>query len=786
MAANPGGGSWIPAVLFLFALFQPNGIDAAYSKGNVDARATTRPAAVVLEYFPRAPELSRLKISFPSIFNLDTRLGLRYFHPLVQSIGFSNQHCGPEGRLLLPGNRQYNSELIFFLRIAGQRRRLIPGADGAGVTVYVGPGRIKEEWVWSDNLALTRICFHSQSSQAVGIRCTVHNRSKYTLNALRLEARLHDPELTARFRDPKTQKEEDDEIFADPRSGILYNRDGTIREESWLAAGWGPESGSITSGEPQDETSAFSGEWKPDTADLLVSLETPAQDLAPGQTHTSVFWLTWGYDRHTVTRYMVNLRRHPGYGRWEEKINASNSQGMTFTCRDPYLTYLFQSVKSWAFWMASLDPFGYPLFSSIAEPGPASPEKAAAGLGGLLAFGRTKAVKKFLDHWLEQRSETPDAAYTLIMAWQYYLLTQDKKWLNENIERIQEVLKYLAGMDRNGDGLPEYDFSQHPSQTWFGLGTGNSRSEIQLAVPAMAAVRAFRSGEKLLKASAGKRSLLAGKYRLLAKQCEQTLSRQYWEPGLGSRGYYAFARLRDQGITIKHRTAGVVEAVLHKVGDTPKQTAILHELWSNSNWRNSGGQYCKMIKDDELDGEEKKIYQRGRIDYRRTHQILMAGFLRPELASQALDRLRRYARAVVLDPQILALPGSSNSSSAGVDLAALNLIDLIVRGLGGLEPDPLGLRVCLPAYTQPLEVELKAFPYHGAKINLRIQEACKGKKDRITVNGRNFKPGGLITKPELSQGRIDIVISRVTKNKVSGRKKSRSTRKAKTKRKRKR
>ncbi|MCK5219606.1 hypothetical protein KAR10_08790, partial [bacterium] len=563
MAVNTGWGSWIPAVLLLSALFQPKGIGAADSKENVDARAATRPAAVVLEYFPRAPELSRLKFNFPSTFNLNTRLGLRYFHPLVQNIGFSNKHCGPEGCLLLPGNRQYNSELIFSLRTAGQRRVLIPGAEGAGVTVYVGPGRIKEEWTWSDGLALTRICFNPQSSQAAGIRCTVHNRSKYTLNALRLEVRLHDPEITTRLRNSKIRKEEDDEIFADPRTGILYQRDGTIREESWLAAGWGPESGSITSGDPQDETSVFPGSWKSKTANLLVSLETPAQDLAPGQTYTSIFWMAWGYDRHTVTRYMGNLRRHPGYGRWEEKINVYNTKGMTFSCRDPYLTYLFQSVKSWTLWMASRDPFGYPLFSSITEPDPAGPENAAAGMGGLLAFGQTKEVKKFLDHWLDQRSETPDMAYTLIMAWQYYLMTHDKKWLGENIERIQELLKYLAGMDRTGDGLPDYDFSPHSLRvlrSGYGSRAGNSRSEIQLVVPTMAAIRAFRSGEKLLKASARRKSVLAGKYRLLAKQCEQTLARQYWEAGLGSRGYYAFARLRDQGITIKHRAAGVVEA----------------------------------------------------------------------------------------------------------------------------------------------------------------------------------------------------------------------------------
>jgi len=786
MAANKGCGRWVPVVLVWGVFFQPNGAGAAYPNANVDSRTATRPAAVVLEYFPRAPELSRLKFHFPSAFNLDTRLGLRYFHPLVQSIGFSNNHCGPEGRLRLPGNRQYNSELTFSLRTADQRRSLIPGVDGAGVTVYMGPGRIKEEWIWPDGLALTRICFQPQSSHAVGIRCTVYNRSKYTLNGLRLEARLHDPEITARFHNPENRKEEDDEIFADPRSGILYHRDGTVREESWIAAGWGPESGLITSGESQEETSAFSGTRDPETADLMVSLETPAQDLAPGQPHTSIFWMTWGYDRHTVTRFMGNLRRHPGYGRWEEKINASNSQGMTFTCRDPYLTYLFQSVKSWTFWMASLDPFGYPLFSSTTEPDAAGPEKAVSGMGALLAFGLTKPVKKFLDHWLDQRSETPDAAYTLIMCWQYYLLTNDEKWLDENIERIQELLKYLAGMDRTGDGLPEYDFSPHRSRSGAGIRAGNSRSEIQLVVPAMAAIRAFRSGEKLLKAATRSKSRLAGKYRILAKQCEQTLARQYWEPGLGSRGYYAFARMVDRGLTIKHRAAGVVEAVLHQVGDAPKQTAILHELWSNPDWRKSGGQYCMLIKDDAQAEPANTVYERGRVDFGRTHQVLMAGFLQPELNSQALSRFRHYARAVVLDSQILALPGSSDDNSAGVDLAALNLIDLIVRGLAGLEPDPLGLRVRIPAYTQPLEVELKAFPYHGAKINLRIQEASKGKKNRITVNGRNFKPGGLITEPELSGGRIDIVITRVAKNEVSGRKKSRGARKAKTKRKRER
>ncbi|MCK5218109.1 hypothetical protein KAR10_01220, partial [bacterium] len=209
----------------------------------------------------------------------------------------------------------------------------------------------------------------------------------------------------------------------------------------------------------------------------------------------------------------------------------------------------------------------------------------------------------------------------------------------------------------------------------------------------------------------------------------------------------------------------------------------LHELWSNSAWRNSSEQYCRLLKEDELGRQAEKVYQREGIDFGSTHQVFMTGFIHPELASQALARFRRYARAVVLDSQILALPGSSNNNSAGVDLAALNLIDLIVRGLAGLEPDPFGLRVRIPAYTQPLEVELKAFPYHGAKINLRIQEACKGKKSRITVNGRNFKPGALITEQELSRGRIDIVISRVVENKVSGRKKSRGARRAKTKRK---
>jgi len=726
----------------------------------INARPTTAAAAVKLDYIFQAPELSSLKRIFPSpVSSLPSKIALSYYHPLIQICTYSEQHAGPSRYLILPGNRCFKADMLLAVHIGDEKRLLLPRIEGPMLTVVVRPGRIQEEWIWPDGIVLRRVCFQSPQYMGTGIRCVIHNQSASARNGLRLAMYLYDPEITA-CHALSDSGEADDEIFADPRTAALYQRDYLTREESWIGMGWGPEGGLITAGEQSGDVDTLAHRFNQPVAGITgmkISLETPAQDLLPGQFCAATFWTTWGNDRESVVCSLRQLRKASGYREWEEYVHAYNTCGMRFSCNNAELAYFFQSLKAWSPWMIRKDPSDQSCLTSLVDTNPVLPEQAVRGIEGLLAFQQRQEIRCYLDYWLDQRSETPAVAYTVILACRYLFLTQDKQWFKDNTIRLRELIKYLADMDPDGDGLPDY----HLPVNYYSGTAENSvyTQKYQFLIHAIAGIRAFHSAAYLLNSLGNnEQKALAKEYQCLAVRAENALADHFWRQQSGSPGYYAAARLPIQGSQLPYQSANAIEIVRHKLGDTDKQSAVFQELWTNSAWRTASERYRLYLNQDTEYAGNILLNQK-QVDFPLTHAILLAGLLNPQTASEAVERLLIYAKGVVTDPAVLAMPGKQNHNVTAIDIASLNLIELITRGLCGLEPVPTGLRVNLPLYKQDLAVEIHDLPYRNATVDVRVY-GHGGGKGTIIVNGRKIKPGAVISNKVLSQGRVSIEIRR--------------------------
>jgi hypothetical protein len=728
-------------------------------KPSLDSSVQLGASAAVPECAADSTEIVSLKRFCPPVFQPETRLALSYYHPLAQQQVFSRNHSGPDGWLYLPDYRQLETKLDFTILTGDERRLISPESAGASLTVFFSPGKIREEWVWPDGLALTRICFQAPNFPAVGIRFALHNGGHAPQGGLRLEACLQNPEITERLNNkPAARAEEDDELITDPRTGTLYQHDWITREPTWLAIGWSPEGGLISTGANQQESQPQDTQ---DSAGVTVRIETPAQDLSPDQAMAPVFWVTWGNDREAATRSLDKLRIYSGFSRWEEQVKDYSSQGMSFHCKDAYLCYLFQSLKSWVPWMVRTDTYGRVSVMPIDDPEWVLPEKAAAGMAGLMAFAKPESLEGYLDYWLDQRTEDPSGAYTLIMACRYYQVTGDRAWLDARRQRITNLLLYLESLDQDRDSLPEYTFPAEANSRALFQPEKNS-GQMQLAEAELATIRAFRCGADMLEQCG---SVEARRFRQKAEAMTAAFQAQYWEAGMGKKGYFLYGRVADQNLIDRHRDAGIADVVLHGIGKTDYQDAVFEELWNNPNWRTPKGRFRNVPSDDPGYRMRWETGQ-GLVNFQRTHDILLSGLVRPATATEAVRRLMIYSRETVQDPKMMALPGADTGRPSTLDVTALNLIDLITLGLCGLEVDCQGMRVHIPSYNQELDAEIRQFIYRGALINVRVNGAGGG-KGQITVNGRAVEPGTYIPKEAFSKGRVIIRIDRFPKKEPS-------------------
>ncbi len=723
--------------------------------------SSTRPAEVTLDYIARAPEISTLRFLSPPGLEPGFQTALSYYHPLILHLDYTSHSAGPVGRLDLPGERRLRTGLLFSVYIAGERRILQPGSQGVVLTTTVGPGSIREDWVWPDGVILNRAYYQSAGVVGSGMRCVIHNQGRARLKGVRLEARLRDPEISE-TRARRAESEADDEIAVDPRHATLYLRDYLRREESWLGMGWSEEGGLITAGESShDETIPWN---KPDTksAGLVVGMETPAQDLAPGQYFKAVFWMTWGPDRETVTARLDALFNKSGYYQWEEEAKKNTSRGVQFHCEDKYLVHLFQSIKGWANWMVRPNYHKKKYLYHLVKTSEIMPSGIIGNMEGFLILEHNEAIQNFLDHWLDQRTETPEVVATIILACQYFFRTQDKTWQQRNVERILELTRFLADLDHDQDGLPDY---QLPAEVYTELYPLLSpqhpayRRAMSFSDHALDSLWALRLSAEFLRQAANQEFQQEGdRFLRMAGQGEKTLEKNYWQAGLGQSGFYAYSRLVDTGFPVPYQGSGAIRVVRAGIGDQVKQKAVFLDLWNNPAWRTSQERYRYLLGEDKS-FPDIRIPGESQVDFFWTHEIFKAGLLDEKTAEEAVRRLLIYARGVVLDPEIMGLPGRKNQKPTGAKPAALSYFSLIFSGLGGLIPQSGGMRVVIPAYPQDLGVKIKRFPYQGAFIDLTVKGPGGG-TGTIIVNGKRFVPGGYLTKKVLASGRVRIEITR--------------------------
>ena len=714
-------------------------------------RAATS-TAMTLEYASENPHSLTLRRVSPFWETAPSRLLVSYYHPLALQLTYQAHHSGPDGILYLPGNRKLSSELEFGILLKNELRLFSPDAAGTSVTVSIHPGWIQEQWTWADGLAVDRVYFQPARAEAAGMHFWVRNRSRHALNGLRLVARLVEPEITARNGKRNPAPSEPDELMADPRTETLYLRDTLTQEESWMAFGWGPQGG-LMSGGGGGEASDFE--------ELAVRLETQAWDISAGQNQDAFFWMLWGCDQETVMLSLQQLRRQPEYLAWEQRLQADANQGMQCSCRDPYLTYWFNALKAWSAWMQHKDALGNVYLASVADLEPATAAEISAGAIGWMALGQANALRNCLDSGLDQHPDTPELAAWITLAYRYVVWTRDFHWLNENQQRLEELLNHLAELDVNGDGLPEYyelDFAGREEYNPF-IQRGNKPGGrmLQSASASIEAIAAFRQGAELLHWSKNKNRLNEAKYQAMAALGEETLEKRFWDPQLGRGGYYVYACMPETGRTAPHRGVGVMAAVDNRVGSPQHRAAVFQELWQTPSWRTPEQAY-RTLPGEDTDFNGEHAPGQGGVSLHWTHAVLLAGLLQPRTADEALKRLLFYSRQAALNPQRMGGLSSKPWQGQAADFSSLNLVELLLRGLAGLEPAPEGLRIHIPAYARNLNLKIQNVYYAGTWLNIRV--TGQGDQGRILINGREWEAGKLVPFSLLAKKENDILIER--------------------------
>lgn len=751
---------WVRPLAILVLGYFPASVYGAGLDTVPEAVPTSSTAMIQLDFVPQAPEISKLSGYFSSFEKTPSQILLAYYHPLVQELVYSGNQAGPAGTLYLPDGRRLETELLYSVFVAGEQRRLIPGIDNASVQMQIQPGKISEMWSWPDGIVLTRSYFQMNKGMGVGVRCTVHNQSGRSLQGLRFGVHLQEPEMTA-GNDPAQQVERDDELFADPREAILFQRDYLIREESWLAHGWSQEGGFIKAGE-HSSVHPHGEPLENELSGLVVSIETPAKDLDQGQFFTASFYSSWGIDRETVAGNMRKLRKNDDFYAWETANQQRSLQGMTVTTSHQELDFYFQMLKTWAGWMVCKDKYAAPGLTQVNSPDPVLPENLFIGVEGFLALGiwNHAAIENYLDDWFDQRAETVDIAYVILIACRYFQATHNEEWLAANILRLKELTKYFVDMDHNDNGLPEYHSPRktYPDNyTILPIESELQDKPLDFVKNVCISISAFREVAVVLRHNRMETNpALAVVCENKAKQGAKILEQTFWYPDLGSEGYYAYAVVKNGDYKIPIESIDPIWAVIENIGAPVKQKKVFQELWTHGKWRDRFERYRRFIVDQANYISQSR--QSTNSHFAISQTMLRLGLENKKSADQAFQRLTDYLEGVVYHPGVLAMPGHGGSDRSGVCIENLNFIEMLLKGLCGLEPLPEGLRIALPAMEQDFSLEIKNFSFRKTKINVKIKG--KGRRGEIFVDGRKVIPGTILSNRKLNKKQVTIKIVR--------------------------
>jgi hypothetical protein len=342
----------------------------------------------------------------------------------------------------------------------------------------------------------------------------------------------------------------------------------------------------------------------------------------------------------------------------------------------------------------------------------------------------------------------------------YFLWTHDSAWLVENAGRLADMLDALAEMDINGDGLPELSQTEAvlPGLSAWAKAEGKSAGFFyQGLAPSVAAVSAFRKGAELL-SLAGKENLqAAAKFRALADLGEETLKKGFWNAKSGQAGFYAYARLPESQTLVRIRSLDAVLFLIERLGPAGFQKAAAEELWENPHWRTGNGVWRSMPSDEAHYRGEGSLGQ-GSPDPARTLALLRYELNDPDQATAAAEAFLSFARQLVGDPGNLGGLSTRPGQSVIVDLESLQLMEMCLQGLAGLDFSLAGLRVHVPPYQQDLGVRLANLKYAGAILEVEVKGA--GTHGHIFVNNQPWESNRLIPWNAFPRGKARIVIQK--------------------------
>lgn len=701
-------------------------------------------------------QLSSIRLHTLAKKNKPLRLGIRYYHPIVQYLTYSQDHVGPEGMVLLPHNLQFDAGMVFGLKLANETRPLVPGKKNAQVQVKLYPGSVVEEWTWPDGLQLQRTYFQSTTTPGCSIRFKLENKSGKVKSGIRLETRLKNPVISN-----QGTFGEEAALTTDPRTGLVFVRDGSMNEENWMGMGWCPNGGLITTGDGSSQNYSRTDRTKDTLEGFFITLETPVQDIKPNQRLIADFVLVWGLDKERVRSSILGLQEQSGYLAWETEQQHNRQKNPTLKSKQLYLNHMLQHVKGWAPWLVQAKLKAPFLYNAINDNKQAKPQDVSKAIKGLLLLGYEKAVEQYINYWLDQRSESVNIAYTIINAYYYFILTGDQNWLKENQIRIQEIMQYLDDLDQDQDGLPNYRVlltqAEGTSRTYEPIFDAEA-TDLQLFNQQLASIRAYRAAAELIKAT-GKKEWIkySRRYKNRALSAEMVLQNNYWDNQLGEFGFYAFARLEDRDIRLNRRSLETLAVNLYHIGEANRQNKILSSIWNQPFWKNGNFYYWSYANNDQILHDIYPVAVK-EIALDLNHEVILAGLKTKRYANQAFEFFEKHNQHSTAEIRLLNKYYNEQQSFQGMSIANINYITIILEGLCGLTFLPQGIQINKPLFEQSLDIGLKNIHYRSSKLHYSQQG--EGSSIKLTVNGQAVKPGTVLKGKWLTNNELDIKVIR--------------------------